>query len=41
MRGVALVVGMVALLGGCGGGSESSEGPETAYLTGVKVRVTR
>jgi hypothetical protein len=37
MRGVALVVGTVALLAGCGGGSESSEGPETAYLTDVKV----
>jgi hypothetical protein len=37
MRGVALVVGMVALLAGCGGSSESSEGPETAYLTDVKV----
>ena len=37
MRGVALVVGTVALLAGCGGSSESSEGPETAYLTDVKV----
>jgi hypothetical protein len=27
----------VVLLAGCGGGSNSSAGPETAYLTGVKV----
>jgi hypothetical protein len=37
MRRVALVVGTAALLAGCGGGSKSSEGPETAYLTDVRV----
>jgi hypothetical protein len=37
MRRVALMVGTAALLAGCGGGSTSSEGPETAYLTDVNV----
>jgi hypothetical protein len=37
MRRIALAVGAAALLAGCGGGSKSSAGPETAYLTGVKV----
>jgi hypothetical protein len=37
MRRVALMVGTAALLAGCGGGSKSSEGPETAYLTDVNV----
>ena len=31
------MVGTAALLAGCGGGSKSSEGPETAYLTDVNV----
>jgi hypothetical protein len=37
MRRVALAVGAAALLAGCGGGSKSSEAPEFAYLTDVKV----
>jgi hypothetical protein len=37
MRRVALMVGTAALLAGCGGGSTSPEGPETAYLTDVNV----
>ena len=38
MRRVALAVALAALLASCGGGSKSSKGPETAYLTGVTVR---
>jgi hypothetical protein len=38
MRRVALAVGLAAVLAGCGGGSKSSKGPETAYLTAVTVR---
>ena len=41
MRRVALAVGLVALLAGCGGGggggTDEPDGSETAYLTDVKV----